>query len=430
LDWRGSAAQCDETSGWNVIIFLNNEWKNLIVHHTFEGRLSSMHMKPTDKLSPNFFASLVAKVTDFQASGIDVIRLDIGSPDLPPAPNIIEALSQSAIKPAAHGYQSHRGAPALREAWAAMYQRVHGIHIDPDDVLPLLGSKEGVFHLSQAILNPGDVVLVPDPGYLTYTQGALFAGAQPFLLPLIPENGYLPDLSNIPEDICKHAKILWLNYPNNPTAALATLDFFAQAVEFCRQNQILLCHDAAYTQVTFRNTYAPSVLEVPGSEEVCLEFNTLSKSHNMAGWRVGAAIGNSDALAALLKLKTHTDSGHFGPIMDASVAAMLGDQSWLTERNKIYQERQNIVIKALRGIGINVKEPQASLYVWSPLPQGWDSSDEFALTLLEQARVSMAPGTIFGPRGEGFVRISIVQPADRLRQAMERIQHVLQNGNI
>ena len=387
-------------------------------------------MKPTDKLSPNFFANLVAKVVDYQTSGIDVIRLDIGSPDLPPTHYIIDALSISAIKATAHGYQSHRGSLALREAWAEMYQRVHGIQIQPDDVLPLLGSKEGVFHLSQALLNPGDVVLVPDPGYLTYTQGALFAGAQPFFLPLLPENGYLPDLSNIPQDICKRAKILWLNYPNNPTAALATLDFFAQAVEFCRQNQILLCHDAAYTQVTFGNTYAPSVLEVPGSNEVCLEFSTLSKSHNMAGWRVGAAIGNPDALAALLKLKTHTDSGHFGPIMDASVTAMLGDQGWLKERNQIYQERRDIVINALRDIGLNLKEPQASLYVWCPLPKGWVSSDDFALTLLEQAQVSMAPGTIFGSGGEGFVRISIVQPAHRLRQAMERIQNVLRNGKI
>jgi len=374
------------------------------------------------------FASLVAKVVDFQASGIDVIRLDIGSPDLPPATYIIDTLSQSAIKPTAHGYQSHRGSPALREAWAEMYQRVHGVQIHPDDVLPLLGSKEGVFHLSQAMLNPGDVVLVPDPGYLTYTQGALFAGAQPFFVPLLPENGYLPDLSNIPQDICKRAKILWLNYPNNPTAAVATLDFFTQAVEFCRQNQILLCHDAAYTQVTFGNTYAPSVLEVPGSEEVCLEFSTLSKSHNMAGWRVGAVIGNAETLAALLRLKTHTDSGHFGPIMDASIAAMLGDQSWLKERNKIYQERRDIVINGLRSIGFNLQQPQASLYVWCPLPEGWDSSDEFVLTLLEQAQVSMAPGTVFGSGGEGFVRISIVQPADRLKLAMERIRHVLQNG--
>lgn len=385
-------------------------------------------MKPTDKLTPNFFATLNAKVVDFQATGADVIRLDIGSPDLPPAPYIIEALSQSAGKPTTHGYQSHRGSPALREAWVQMYRRVHGIQIHPDDVLPLLGSKEGVFHLSQAVLNPGDVVLVPDPGYLTYTQGARFVGAEPFFLPLLPENGYLPDFSNIPPDICERAKILWLNYPNNPTTVVAPLEFFAQAVEFCRQNQILLCHDAAYTQVIFGNTYAPSVLEVPDSNEVCVEFNTLSKSHNMAGWRVGAGIGNSEALAALLKLKTHTDSGHFGPVMDASVAAMLGDQSWLEERNMVFQKRRDVVIEALHGIGFNLQEPQASLYVWCPLPEDWVSSSDFALALLEQAHVSVAPGSIFGPGGEGFVRISIVQPADRLRLAMERIQHVLQNS--
>jgi LL-diaminopimelate aminotransferase len=385
-------------------------------------------MKPTDKLTPNFFATLNAKVVDFQATGADVIRLDIGSPDLPPAPYIIEALSQAAEKPTVHGYQSHRGSSPLREAWAEMYRRVHGIQIHPDSVLPLLGSKEGVFHLSLAVLNPGDVVLVPDPGYLTYTQAAHFAGAEPFFLPLLPENRYLPDLSNIPHNIIQRTKILWLNYPNNPTSAVAPLEFFTQAVEFCRRNQIMLCHDAAYTQVTFEDTYAPSVLEVHDSNEVCIEFNTLSKSHNMAGWRVGAAVGNSEALAALLMLKTHTDSGHFGPVIDASIAALLGDQSWLDERNAVYQERRDVVIGTLRGMGFNLQEPRASLYVWCPLPEGWDSSSDFALTLLEQAHVSVAPGIIFGPGGEGFVRISIVQPIDRLTQAMERIQHMMRNA--
>jgi LL-diaminopimelate aminotransferase len=306
-----------------------------------------------------------------------------------------------------------------------MYRRVHGVHIHPDGVLPLLGSKEGVFHLSQAVLNPGDVVLIPDPGYLTYTQSARFAGAEPYYLPLLPENGYLPDLGALPQDTRQRARILWLNYPNNPTAAIAPLEFFAQAVEFCRRHQILLCHDAAYTQVTFEGSYAPSALEVPGSEEVCIEFNTLSKSHNMAGWRVGAAVGNPEALAALLKLKTHTDSGHFGPVMDASVAAMLGDQSWLDERNAIYQERRDLVVAGLREMGFNLQEPQASLYIWCPLPGGRDSSSEFALALLERAHVSLAPGIVFGPRGEGFVRISLVQPIERLEVAISRIRDVL-----
>ncbi len=291
---------------------------------------------PTTKLTDNFFATLNARVVDFQATGADVIRLDIGSPDLPPAPHIIEALSRSANKSNTHGYQSHRGPRTLQEAWAAMYQRVHGVAIQPEGVLPLLGSKEGVFHLSLALLNPGDVALVPDPGYQTYTQGALFAGAEPVAIPLLPENGYLPDLAAIPKNVLARAKILWLNYPNNPTAALATRGFFSEVVAFARQHDILVCHDAAYTQVTFDGIYAPSILDIPGADQVAIEFNTLSKSHNMAGWRVGAAVGQPAALAALLKLKSHADSAHFLPVLQAATAALAGDQSWLADRNAVY----------------------------------------------------------------------------------------------
>jgi len=380
---------------------------------------------PTTQLTPNFFATLNARVIDFQSTGADVIRMDIGSPDLPPAPHIVAALSRSAEKPDTHGYQSHRGSLALREAWAEMYRRVHGVEINPDGVLPLMGSKEGVFHLSLALLNPGDVVLVPDPGYLTYNQGARFAGANPVPFHLLPENGYLPNLAAIPLDARQHAKIMWLNYPNNPTAAMATTQFFSEVVDFGRQHDILICHDAAYTQVTFDGAYAPSILDIPGAADVAVEFNTLSKSHNMAGWRLGAAVGNSDALAALLKLKTHADSGHFRPVLDAAVAAMLADQCWLDERNTVYADRRDVVMTALREIGLNPQEPQASLYVWCPLPDGWISSSDFVLTLLEQAHVSLAPGTIFGPCGEGFVRISLVQPKERIETAMSRMKSVL-----
>ena len=376
---------------------------------------------PTTRLPDNVFAAITARTSQLSASGADVIRLDIGSPDLPPAPPIIAALSNSASQPNTHGYQSHRGSQALREAWAGLYQRLHEVALDPDSFIPLLGSKEGVFHLSLALLNPGDVALVPDPGYQTYAAGALFAGAEPFGVPLLPENGFLPDLETIPPRIRERAKILWINYPNNPTAAIASLEFFAQAVDFCRQHNILLCHDAAYTQVTFDGYRAPSVLEVPGATEVAIEFNTLSKSHNMAGWRIGVAVGQSEALAALFKLKTHTDSAHFGPILEAATAALTGDQTWLCKRNQIYAERRDLVVSALRGMGMNPQEPQASLYVWCPLPEEWTSSAEFVLTLLEQAHVSLAPGMVFGGRGEGFVRLSLVQPVERLAQAMERI---------
>jgi LL-diaminopimelate aminotransferase len=381
---------------------------------------------PTDKLSTNFFSALNARVSNLQTSQADIIRLDIGSPDLPPADHIVAALSQSAVLPNSHGYQPHRGSESLREAWCTLYQRLHEVHLDPEtEVLPLLGSKEGVFHLSQATLNPSDIVLYPDPGYQTYKQSALFARAEPVALPLLPENQYLPDLSAIPTAIAKRAKILWLNYPNNPTAAVASLDFFAEAVEFCHRHNILLCHDAAYTQVTFDDYQAPSILQVPGASEVAVEFNTLSKSHNMAGWRSGAAVGQQRAIESLHKIKSHADSGHFLPVIEASKAALTGDQSWLRERNATYQARRDAVMIPFREMGLEAQNPQASLYVWCKIPKG-TTSDQFVLELLEGAHVSLTPGSIFGELGRDFVRLSLTQPLERIQEAMQRIKDWLE----
>jgi LL-diaminopimelate aminotransferase len=380
---------------------------------------------PTDRLKTNFFADLNQRVAHLQAGGADIIRLDIGSPDLPPAPHIIQALTSAAERSDVHGYQSHRGTPALREAWAGMYARLHGVNLDPEWVLPLMGSKEGVFHLSLAVLNPGDLVLVPDPGYPTYLQGAVFAGAEPVMLPLLPDHDFLPDLEAIPPEIARRARLLWLNYPNNPTAAVADLDFFIRAIDFCRRHDILLCHDAAYTQVTFDGYRAPSLMEVPGATQVALEFNTLSKSYNMAGWRVGAAVGQKDALAALLKIKSHADSGHFTPVTQAAIAALTNDQSWLVERNATYQARRDLVMAGLRTAGFQPWPSKASLYVWFPVPQGWDS-DSFVLGLLESAHVSLAPGSIFGLEGLTCVRLSLTQPLERLQQAVDRMRRWLQ----
>lgn len=378
---------------------------------------------PINKLASNFFATLNDKIFALESAGVDVIRLDIGSPDLPPAPHIVRALSRAASQSESHGYQSHRGTAALRAGWSAMYQGVHGVSLDPEtEILPLLGSKEGVFHLSLALLNPGDLVLVPDPGYQTYAQGALLAGAEPVPLPLFPKNNYLPDLQAIPEDIARRAKLLWLNYPNNPTGATAPLDFFVEAVDFCRRLDLLLCHDAPYAQVTFDGYQAPSVLQVPGAGEVAIEFNTLSKSHNMAGWRSGVVVGQAQTLSALLKLKSHADSGHFLPILEASTVALTGDQSWLVERNAIYQERRDVVVAALEERGLVPRIPKASLYVWFPVFNNLPSA-EFVLRLLEEAHLSLAPGTIFGPRGEGYVRLSLTQPIEKITEAMGRIQN-------
>jgi LL-diaminopimelate aminotransferase len=382
----------------------------------------------TNRLKPNFFAVLNTTVAKLKVAGEDIIRLDIGSPDMPPAPHIIEALAESARGPDSHGYQPHRGTASLREAWAGMYSRLHGVDLDPDGIVPLLGSKEGVFHLSQAVLTPDDIVLVPDPGYLTYAQSAHFAGAETVLVRLKPENNYLPDLSKIPVEVVQRAKILWLNYPNNPTAAVAPLNFLAEAVAFCRKNDILLCHDAAYTQITYDGYRAPSVLEVPGAGDVAVEFNTLSKSHNMAGWRVGAAFGHPGALEAMLKLKTHADSGHFLGITQAAIAALTGDQTWVEDRNLLYQERRDIVENALKAMGLEAGHSQASLYVWFATPSGRES-DSFVLDLLEHAHLSLAPGSIFGPGGMRHVRISLTQPIDRIKEAMARLGNWLETAN-
>ena len=374
-----------------------------------------------EMLPDNFFAGFITKIAAMQAAGHDVIRLDVGSPDMPPAPHIIEALAQSAATPDHHGYQPYAGPTALRQAWAGMYLRVFGVELDSDrEIVPLLGSKEGVFNLIMAVVDPGEVVLVPDPGYMTYTRGTIFAGGEPYYLPLLPERDYLPNLSNVPEEVAHRAKMLWLNYPNNPTAATATLEFFTQAVDFARQYNLLLCHDAVYTQVSYNSYRAPSLLQIPGAKEVAVEFNTLSKSHNMAGWRVGAALGNAELLRTLYKLKTNLDSSHFLPIMEAATIAMTSDQSWLAERNEIYRQRRDVVVQTLHSLGFAASNPKASLYVWSPIPAGLTSLD-FANTLLNEVNISLTPGTVFGEHGEGYVRISLTAPLERIEQAMQRL---------
>jgi LL-diaminopimelate aminotransferase len=369
-----------------------------------------------------FFASMTPKIQQLEAEGMDVIRLHIGSPDLPPPEPVLSTLTQAAVEPDRHGYVHHKGTPALRQAWKKMYQRCHGVELDPEtEVVPLLGSKEGIFHLTQAMVNPGDVVLVPDPGYVTYMSSALFAGGEPYSVVLRPEAGYLPDLNGIPEGIARRAKLLWLNYPNNPTGAVATQEFFQAAVDFVREYDLLLCHDAAYIQVTFGGVRAPSILEIDGSKDVAVEFNTLSKSHNMAGWRTGAAVGNPIALEALYRLKTHADSGHFLPIHEASIEAMTGDQGFIHPRNVVYQKRREIVVQALEALGADFTEPQGAMYVWCGCPEGWGSVD-FAMSLLEEAGVSVAPGMMFGEQGEGYLRISLCVAEDRLLEAMGRMK--------
>jgi LL-diaminopimelate aminotransferase len=378
-----------------------------------------------DRFGPHYFSSLNERIARLRKEGTSVIRLDIGSPDMPPPPFVIVALAQSAAQAGNHGYQSHFALPELRAAWAEMYRRMYGAALDPDtEVVPLLGTKEGIFHLSLAVLDPGDVALVPDPGYATYAAGTIFAGAEPYEYPLNPDRGYLPDWESVPSEILAKAKTLWLNYPHNPTGAVASPEFLAEAVDFARRHRLLLIHDAAYSQIVFDGYRAPSILEIPGAKEVAVEFNSLSKSHNMAGWRVGAAVGNRDVLAALKTLKTQTDSGHFRPILEAATAALNGDPSWIAERNEVYRRRRDLLVDGLRAMGLPAARPLASLYVWSPVPAGRSSTD-WASRLLERTGVSVAPGSVFGRRGEGFVRISMTAKDADIREALRRMERFL-----
>ena len=372
-------------------------------------------------LKKHFFAQLDETIAALKTQGVEVIRLDIGSPDLPPHPSVIETLARASARGDSHGYQSHLGPLSYREAWAGMYKRVFNVDLDPaTGIVPLLGTKEGIYHLSQAIIKPHNVVLIPNPYYPTYLRGTQLAGGEPYFMPLLAENGYLPDLDAIPVDVPDKAKLLWVNYPNNPLGATAPLSFYEKLVRFAKKHDILICSDIPYSQVYYGDEIPPSIMQVEGAKDVAIEFNSLSKSHNMAGWRIGAAVGNPSTLETLLKLKTNADSGHFGPILEAASHAMGSDPSWIQERNAVYRERRDIIVASLRSLGVDVANPQASLYIWCPIPEGW-TSEKFALAMLKEAGVSVAPGTVFGSQGEGFLRISITQPKEKIEEAMKKM---------
>ena len=375
-----------------------------------------------ENMPPYVFAKLGRRIRELVAEGKDIIRLDIGSPDLPPPQGIIEALGRSVHDSSHHSYAGYYGTPELRRAIAVYYERRFGVELDPErEVTPLIGSKEGIANIALAFVDPGQTVLVPDPGYPTYGLGTMLAGGVPVGVPLLAENGYLPDLEAIPKDIARSAKILWLNYPHNPTGAVAPPEFLERAVDYARRYDLLLCHDNPYCDITFDGYTAPSLLQIPGARDVTLEFNSLSKTYNMAGWRVGMAVGSPTAVEALARTKTNIDSGIFRPIQDAAVVALTGDQSWLKERNRIYDERRNLILETLREVGIKVDRSQASLYLWATVPEGYTSA-EFTTRLLEEAGVSLSPGSYFGSHGEGYLRISIGMSTDRVREAMERIK--------
>ena len=387
--------------------------------------LTSTLFPPADRIAsfkPYFFAALGKKIVDLKAKGLDVIRIDMGSPDLPPADFIIDTLVNSARRADMHAYTPNGGTPAFKKAVAEYYENRFEVSLDPQsEVIGLIGSKEGLFNLSQVLLNPGDVSLVPDPGYPVYSASGLIAGGEIHYFPLVAENGFLPDLNAIPEDVLSRAKILWLNYPNNPTGAVASMSFFEQAVNFAKKHKILIAHDAPYTEICFDGYVAPSMLQVPGAKDVVVEFNSLSKTYNMAGWRLGMAVGNPDVIRYLFTYKSQMDTSTFAPIFAAGVTALTGDQTWLAERNEVYKTRRDIVVKGLRESGFSLENPKAAIYVWAHLPEGFTDSSEFCAKLLEETGVSMTPGIVYGQHGEGFVRVSLGTETSRIDEAIQRL---------
>ena len=385
-----------------------------------------MEITPAERVSgikPYFFASLEKTIAALRETGMDIIRLDMGSPDLPPQDFIIESLAEAAHRSDTHGYGPSGGSTSLRAAFASYYLDRFDLQLDPEkEVLGLIGSKEGIFNLSQVLINPGDLVLLPDPCYPVYPVGATIAQAETYSMPLLADNAFLPDLDAIPDEVADRAKLMWLNYPNNPTGAIAPFRFFEKVVAFAKKHKIVIAHDAPYVDVCFDNYQAPSVLQVPGAKEVAVEFNSLSKTYNMAGWRVGVAAGNPEIIRLLRMYKSQMDSSLFKPVMQAAETALLGDQTWIEGRNQVYQQRRDLIVDTLREIGFELEVPKASLYVWAHLPEPWTDSIQFCDTLIRQTGVSITPGVVYGESGAGFVRVSLVTPVERLSEAMARMK--------
>ena len=383
-----------------------------------------MSFTPSDRigsLKPYFFANLGEKIADLTADGVDVVRMDIGSPDMPPADFIIEALTERLHEPGVHGYTAFGGTPAFRKAVALYYQRRFGVNLDPKkNVVGLIGSKEGIFTLNQVMLNPGDVLIVPDPGYGTYRISASIAGAEVYKMPLLAENDFLPDLSAIPEEIAVKAKLMWLNYPNNPTGAVASRAFFEEVIDFARKYNVLIAHDTPYVDVCFDGYQAPSILQVDGAMDYAVEFTSTSKVYNMAGWRLGAAAGNAVVLKFIETYKSQKDTAHFEPVLYAGIKALTGDQEWVQERNDIYAHRMKLIVDGLHRMGLEAGYPRATLYAWARVPQGMDDS-EFCERVLIEAGVSTTPGSVFGDAGRGYFRMTVCVGEDRIEEAMKRM---------
>ena len=378
-----------------------------------------------EAIPPYMFAELERRVAEKRADGVDVISLGIGDPDHPTYEHVVEAMREAVANPGNQGYPTNRGRDEFRAAFRSFYASRFGVQIDPEsEVMPAIGAKECIYNLSFAFLDPGDVALAADPGYPVYTGGPVLAGAQPVLMPLVRELGFVPDLERMDPMALENARLMFLNYPNNPTGAVVPEGFFERVVELARKHEILVVHDNAYSETTFDGYVAPSFLATPGAIEVGVEVFSLSKGFNMTGWRCAAILGNADAIGAYWRLKTNVDSGLFEAVQIAAAAALSGPRRAIVEMNEIYSRRRDLVVGALREIGVEIEPPKATIYVWAPVPAG-HTSTSFAELVLEEAAVVVSPGSMYGPSGEGFFRISLTTPDDRLTEALERMRRHL-----
>jgi LL-diaminopimelate aminotransferase len=386
-------------------------------------------MRPSSRLEripPYLFAELERKVAAKRAAGVDVISLGIGDPDTPTYPPIVEAAQRAVADPSTHTYPSNRGRKEFRDAVAAFYARRFDVALDADaEVMSAIGAKECIFNLNLAFLNPGDVALASDPGYPVYTGGPLLVGGEPVLMPLVADKGFAPDLEAIADDALSRARLMFLNYPNNPTGAIVPDGLFEEVVEFARAHEILVVHDNAYSETTYDGYVAPSFLQTPGAKEVGVEVFSLSKGYNMTGWRCAAIVGNADAIELYWRLKSNIDSGNFDAVQLAGAAALAPDvDPYVREMNEVYRRRRDLVCDALAQAGVNVTPPKGTIYIWAPIPPGFDSAAAYCEHVLEHAAVVISPGGAYGTSGEGFFRISLTTPDDRLLEAVERIRRL------
>ena len=379
-----------------------------------------MYASRINSLPPYLFAAIDKAKAELVRKGVDVINLSIGDPDLPTPNHIVEAMKKSIGNPARHRYPSYEGMFAFREAAAGWYKKTMNVDLNPEDeVLTLIGSKEGIAHIPLAFLNPGDISLVPDPAYPVYNIGSILADGRPYKMPLLSKNDFLPDLDAIPASVAKKARLMFLNYPNNPTSATASIKFFEEVVDFANEHDIIIVHDNPYSEMAYDDYRAPSFLNVSGAKDVGIEMHSLSKTYNMTGWRIGFAVGNREILAGLGKVKTNVDSGAFEAVQEAGIAALTGPQDCVRDMNKIYRERRDALISGLKELGLAVKPPSATFYVWARV--GGKSMD-FTGMLLEKAGIVATPGVGFGEYGEGYIRFALTQSVDRINEAVDRMR--------